>query len=227
MPIIQNDEKKKLKKRRFINVMLVTFALSIVFFTVVGAFVIDIFSPLQQVEEPSAMEEDDYKGEIDDRLRFIAMQEDEVGVPVDEQKQKDAAFDENNMPKEPEEIAAFLENEDVKKNKFEEYNEKYRKKSYKDENEENSEIDDIPYNKDVAISPDNVVLKVVIGDFASKEAAQVELDSIKSQFSSIPFIKAVNGRYTLQVGSFKTKATADAFVSSLQQQGYKARIIEE
>ena len=50
MPIIQNDEKKKLKKRRVINVMLVTFALSIVFFTVVGAFVIDIFSPLQHGE---------------------------------------------------------------------------------------------------------------------------------------------------------------------------------
>ena len=223
MPNIQDDE-KKLKNKKFINVLLATFAICLVFFTVVGAFVIDSFSPLQQVEELSAVEEDDYKGEIDDRLRFIAMQEDEMGVPADEQKQEDAVVDENNMPNEPEEIAAFLENEDIKKNKFEEYNEKYRKKSPK---EENGELEDIPYNKDVAISPENVTLKVVIGDFGSKEAAQNELELIKSQFSSVPFIKAVNGRYTLQVGSFKTKATADAFVSSLRQQGYSARIIEE
>ena len=223
MPNVQ-DEEKKLKNKKLINVMLATFAICLVFFTVVGAFVIDSFSPLQQVEELSVMEEDDYKGEIDDRLRFIAMQEDEMGVPSDEQGQSDAVFDENEMPREPEEIAAFLENEGIKKNKFEEYNEKYRKKTPK---ENVDELDDIPYNKDVAISPDNVTLKVVIGDFGSKEAAQNELDLLKSQFSSVPFIKAVNGRYTLQVGSFKTKATADAFVSSLTQQGYSARIIEE
>ncbi len=223
MPNVQDDE-KKLKNKKFINVLLATFAICLVFFTVVGAFVIDSFSPLQQVEELSAIEEDDYKGEIDDRLRFIAMQEDEMGVPVDEQKQEDAALGENDVPGEPEEIAAFLENEEIKKNKFEEYNEKYRKKTPKDDNDE---IDDIPYNKDVAISPEDVTLKVVIGDFGSKEAAQNELDIIKSQFSSVPFIKAVNGRYTLQVGSFKTRATADAFVSSLMQQGYSARIIEE
>lgn len=218
------DDEKKQKIKTFINVLLVVFALCLAIFAVAGAFIIDEYSPLQQVEELSVMEEEDYKGEIDDRLRFIAMQEDEMGVSPDEQNNEENLSDSNETPNEPEEIAAFLQNEDVKKNKFEEYNEKYRKKPVE---ENNTEIDDIPYNKDVAISPDDVTLKVVIGDYGSKEAAQNELEAIKSQFSSVPFIKFVNGRYSLQVGSFKTRATADAFVLSLKQQGYSARIIEE
>ncbi|MCR4881171.1 MAG: SPOR domain-containing protein [bacterium] len=223
----KNKSEDSTKKKKFINIMLATFAVCIVVYTIIGALVVDNFSSLQQVEDINAIEEDDFKGEIDDRLRFIAMQEDEMGLAPDEQKENNDYFDENGTPNEPEEIAAFLENESGKKNKFEEYNEKYRKKQYKDADTNSDEPDDIPYNKDVAISPNNVTLKVVIGDFASKEAAQGELDAIKSQFSATPFIKAVNGRYTIQVGSFKTQTTADAFVSSLKQQGHSARIIEE
>ena len=227
MPEITTKE-KDVKKKKFINVALAVFAVCIVVFTAIGAIVIDNFSSLQQVEDISVMDDDNYKGEIDDRLRFIAMQENEADVEGDKLTDNGNYLGDDTIPNEPEEIAAFLENnEAVKKNKFEEYNEKYRKKSNNDSSLSETEIDDVPFNKDVAISPADVTLKVVIGDFASKEGAQAELDAIKSQFSATPFIKPINGRYTLQVGSFKTRATADAFVISLKQQGHAARIIEE
>ena len=70
-------------------------------------------------------------------------------------------------------------------------------------------------------------LKVVIGSFATKEAAQEELLLISSQFTAPPFIKFIDGKYVLQVASFKTPETAYEFANSLRQQGYSARIIEE
>ena len=70
-------------------------------------------------------------------------------------------------------------------------------------------------------------MKVVIGNYDTKEAAQAELENVRSQFSAPPFIRVVNGRYAIQVAAFKTPDTAYEFVNSLRQQGYNARIIEE
>ena len=75
--------------------------------------------------------------------------------------------------------------------------------------------------------PSAMHLKVVIGDFSTKEAALHELADISSQFSAPPFVKVINGSYVIQVASFKTPETAYEFVNSLRQQGFSARIIEE
>lgn len=217
------------KKKRFINIVLVSFAFFTVLFIILGAQVMEKFSRIEIVEELAVIEDENYKGEIDERLRFIAMQEEEMARNAENFAQDDIETAETGeiILKEPEAIAAFLEKESGKKNKFEEYNEKYRKKQTDENPEINLDEHDVPFNKDVAISQADITLKVVIGDFASRENAQLELERIKSQFTATPFIKNVNGRYTLQVGSFKTQATANAFVSSLVSQGYNARIIEE
>ena len=225
----QTDAKVMENRRKIINLSLVVFAISIVVFTVIGALVIDNFSGLQQVEDLSVVEDDGYKGEIDDRLRFIAMQDDDK---ISLKGQEDFSENEEALT-EPEEIAAFLENEDIKKTKFMEYNEKYRKKDLsendinnKKADDEEKIIDDIPYKKEIPpVSPLN--MKVVIGNYDTKEAAQAELENVRSQFSAPPFIRVVNGRYAIQVAAFKTPDTAYEFVNSLRQQGYNARIIEE
>ncbi len=224
---IQSNKKNE-NKRKIINLSLVVFAISIVVFTVIGALVLDNFSHLQQVEELTTVEDDTYKGEIDDRLRFIAMQDDDK-ISLKETEEISA----EEVVNEPEEIAAFLENDEIKKTKFTEYNEKFRKKDSTEtdiNNTQNAEeeinLDDIPYKKEVpVVSPLN--MKVVIGDFDSKEAAMAELEQVRSQFTAPPFIKVINGRYAIQVAAFKTPDTAYEFVNSLRQQGFSARIIEE
>lgn len=224
---IQSNKKNE-NKRKIINLSLVVFAISIVVFTVIGALVLDNFSHLQQVEELTTVEDDTYKGEIDDRLRFIAMQDDDK-ISLKETEEIPA----EEVVNEPEEIAAFLENDEIKKTKFTEYNEKFRKKDSTEtdiNNTQNAEeeinLDDIPYKKEVpVVSPLN--MKVVIGDFDSKEAAMAELEQVRSQFTAPPFIKVINGRYAIQVAAFKTPDTAYEFVNSLRQQGFSARIIEE
>ncbi len=220
------NAKKNEDKRKLINISLVIFCISIVVFSVIGALIIDNFSSLQQVEDLSQMEEDDYKGEIDDRLRFIAMQDDDR-LALREKETSEIEEDLN----EPNAADEFFQNgEEVKKTKFEEFNEKYHKRSVVDDADikasDSSDLEEIPYKKPVtSSSPLN--LKVVIGNFDTKEAAQEELLQISSQFTAPPFIKYVNGKYALQVASFKTPETAYEFVNSLRHQGYNARIIEE
>lgn len=228
----KNKIKKTDKKRKLINLSLIVFSISIVFFTVIGALIIDNFSYLQQVEELSELEDtqDNYKGEIDDRLRFIAMQEEElVALNTKNNQEQDVTSDEKQELFEPEPIELFLENEEPQKTKFTEYNERYRKKDVNaviNADIEERELHNLQLRNEIpAVSPLN--MKVVIGDFSTKEAALHELAAISSQFSAPPFVKVVNGAYVIQVASFKTPETAYEFVNSLRQQGFSARIIEE
>lgn len=230
--------KKADKKRKLINLSLIVFFVSIVVFTVIGALIIDNFSYMQQVEDLSKIEEidDTYKGEIDDRLRFIAMQEEELIALNNEKKEASGneISEKENSIDEPEPIGLFLENEETPKTKFMEYNERYKKK---DADNASGEVGNEKIAREVnlqslqlkqeipAVSPLN--MKVVIGDFSTKEAALQELADISSQFTAPPFVKLVNGAYVIQVGSFKTPETAYEFVNSLRQQGFSARIIEE
>ena len=218
-----NKKINKTNSRTLINVSLIVFGVSIVVFTVIGALVMDNFSNLQQLEELSNMDEDNYKGQIDDRLRFIAMQDDDK-VLLREQ----ASSPLEQELSEPDEIMAFLNNEseEIKKSKFEEYNEQYKKKNAKDKLTQDNNSDDIPDNKE-KVKNTALNLKVVIGNFSTKEEAQEELLLISSQFTAPPFIKFINGKYALQVASFKTPETAYEFANSLRQQGYSVRIIEE
>ena len=219
------DEKEE-NKRKLINTALAVFGISIVVFAVFGALIVDNFSNLQQVEELSAMEEDTYKGEIDDRLRFIAMQDDDSAAIKEEESSDIDANPENNNE------LVFYNNES-KKNKFEEYNDRFKKKTDNDDDlnsnnkTDNIDLDEIPFRKEAVVSPTNITLKVVIGSFDTKEAAQEELLQVSSQFTAPPIIKYVNGKYSLQVAAFKTKETAYEFVKSLRHQGFNARIIEE
>lgn len=232
--------KKNEKKRKIINLALVVFAISIAIFTVIGALVIDNFSHLQQIDELSALEEtDEYKGEIDQRLRFIAMQDEENAnnnfQPNQESNNPEGKI-EDPVLLEPIDINDFLnanktiDSAEAKKTKFTEYNEKYRKKEFAEATEKTNNMEqnalEIPFKNEFKVnSPLN--LKVLIGNYATKEEAQAELEKIGSQFSTPPFIKTINNRYSIQVAAFKTPDTAYEFVNSLRQQGFNARIIEE
>jgi len=216
------------EKKKIINMILAAFGVCIVVFTVLGALVIDKFSALQQVEDLSATEEDTYKGEIDERLRFIAMQD---GNETDKTTDKESGTEVTNN--EPEDVSDFIDGENVKKNKFEEYNEKYGKK--KDTNAEENDkqvssesLDDVPYRKETVstVTPTTNV-KILVGNFATREAAEAEISRVQGLFPGTPVIKFLNGRYTLQVASFKSANSAYEYAESLRRQGLNVRVFEE
>jgi len=97
---------KKANSRTLINISLIVFGVSIVLFTVIGALVMDNFSNLQQLEDLSHMDEENYKGQIDDRLRFIAMQDDDKVLL----RERETSPLEEELS-EPDEIITFLNNE--------------------------------------------------------------------------------------------------------------------
>ena len=69
------------------------------------------------------------------------------------------------------------------------------------------------------------ISKVYLGEFASLEDAMATQQSISEKDSSIvPFIKATNGTYIVQLGSFYEKEKAEALASKVQTMGFVPRI---
>ena len=73
------------------------------------------------------------------------------------------------------------------------------------------------------------VYKVFIGSYTSAEQAKVAKDIITEAGTSLtPIVKCVgSNNYTLQVGIFKNKASADALLYTIQQSHLPGRIVQE
>ncbi len=70
--------------------------------------------------------------------------------------------------------------------------------------------------------------KVYIGNFSTLEDAMKAQEKVNAEVpDAIPFIKAVNDKYIVQLGSFSKKETADAFVNRLKEKGYNPKTIEK
>ena len=73
------------------------------------------------------------------------------------------------------------------------------------------------------------VYKVFIGTYTSAEQAKVAKDIIVETGSSLnPIVKCIgSNNYTLQVGIFKNKNSAEALLYSIQQNNLPGRIVQE
>ena len=73
------------------------------------------------------------------------------------------------------------------------------------------------------------VYKVFIGSYTSAEQAKVAKDIITESGSNLnPIVKCIgSNNYTLQVGIFKNKNSADALLYTIQQSHLPGRIIQE
>lgn len=71
-----------------------------------------------------------------------------------------------------------------------------------------------------------VNIKVVVGNYYSIDQAKVAQSILQeSDMGVSPFIKNVNGNYTLQVGSFSSEAKAQSLVNELLKNNFPARMI--
>ena len=84
----------------------------------------------------------------------------------------------------------------------------------------------IQENGSVAVEP---VYKVFIGSYTSAEQAKVAKDIIvESGLNLNPIVKCIgSNNYTLQVGLFKQKTSAEALLYSIQQNHLPGRIVQD
>ena len=77
--------------------------------------------------------------------------------------------------------------------------------------------------------PIDPVYKVYIGAYTSAEQAKVAKDIIIESGSNLnPIVKCIgSNNYTLQVGIFKNKTSADALLYTIQQSHLPGRIVQE
>lgn len=72
------------------------------------------------------------------------------------------------------------------------------------------------------------VSKVYVGRYSTIEQAKVAQEILMDSGLNIsPFVKDVGGYYTLQVGSYTSRAKADGVASELQRNSFPARVIQE
>lgn len=71
------------------------------------------------------------------------------------------------------------------------------------------------------------VIKVVVGSYSTIDQAKVAQTALQDSALGVsPFIKNINGTYTLQVGSFSSEDKAQALANELLKNNFPARIIK-
>ena len=75
----------------------------------------------------------------------------------------------------------------------------------------------------------NTTSKVVVGYYSTKEQAEVAKGIIAEEagLNISPFVRAVGGGYTIQVGSYSSREKAQTLVNELLRSNYPARIISD
>lgn len=72
------------------------------------------------------------------------------------------------------------------------------------------------------------MVKVYVGRYATIEQAKVAQEILMDSGLDItPFVKNINGSYTLQVGSYSSRSKAEGLASELQHNSFPARIVSE
>ena len=148
------------------------------------------------------------KGFIDNRLRAIQSE------------------DTNIMAKKVEEA----------RNKFEEDDEDEYFDKTLEEKQVTQEVQQTHEHKTVTTTPPkpveiptayNPVIKVVVGSYSSIDQAKVAQSILQEAGLGVtPFVKNIQGTYTLQVGSFSSEAKAQSLANELLKHNYPARIIK-
>ncbi len=174
---------------------------------------------IQAVEEQST--ESDVKKAIDDRLRWIQMEDNMPGVSKREDGETDEITYEhykqdkntNNHPKD----SASNENE-----------EELAPIEYVNKPETQQEPEPpVP----AAPQPKQEVFKmskVYVGSYPTiEQAIQAQNQLMNSTVSVSPFVKEVNGAYVLQAGSYADAGKAEAVAREINSLGFHARVVKE
>lgn len=177
---------------------------------------------VQNIEEQSS--ESDVKKAIDDRLRWIQMEDNMPGVS----KREDGTSEEIDYEHDAKESKTV--NSD--------------KKQSSASNANNNELAPIEYvnepepqhqelNPPVPAVPKPAVeqfkmSKVFVGSYPTiEQAIQAQNQLMSTTVSVSPFVKEVNGVYVLQAGSYADAGKAEAVAREINSLGFHARVVKE
>lgn len=224
-------KKKSANPNKRILISVTTFFVALIFFSVVAKSLspdVDV-----TIGDESQTEVKDtglgVKRFIDERLKMIQMEDNSAGVSLKEAKNS------RNVTDESESYDKYMNETDEK------INLPSRKNKVSQSDSDDTEEEPVmparvapprPSGRDLSTpfeSPAPAKMsKVYVGRYATIEQAKVAQEILlDSGINVTPFVKNVGGAYTLQVGSYSSKAKADGLASELQRNNFPARIVQE
>ena len=152
-----------------------------------------------------------------------------VDVSLGDYKQETEIENVDEMKKIVDSRLAMIQEEDQGRN-FSELMKKAEdvpKESVKPLSSVNNNVDSVEEAIKIAVA--EPVYKVFIGSYTSAEQAKVAKDIIAESGANLsPIVKCIgSNNYTLQVGIFKNKQSADALLYTIQQNHLPGRIVME
>lgn len=166
---------------------------------------------------------------IDERLKMIQMDDNSAGVSLKDDKKIPGYDDESfNKFSQTQEEKINLPN---KKDKSDSdiVEDEPMSSSQSSKTTQSAQNPPRPTSKDLStpfVTPK--VSKVYVGRYATLEQAKVAQGILlDSGIDITPFVKDLGGSYTLQVGSYSSKAKADGLASELQRNNFPARVVQE
>lgn len=171
---------------------------------------------------------------IDERLKMIQMEDNSAGVSTKDKNSNgydDASF--NKYSKTVQEVQDSKQTKDIYDEPISLPSSKQNKKQTQDSNaptatppRPNSSDAYKPF--DAPVPKASGISKVYVGRYSTIDQAKVAQEIlIDSGLNYSPFIKNLGGYYTLQIGSYTNRATANAVMTQLQQNSFPARISSE
>lgn len=217
------ENKKKVGSKNSIVTFVVTFFITLLVFTAVAKSLSpDVDVTIGNDSQTDAKDTGlGVKKFIDDRLKLIQMDDNSAGVSMPGVQGKSSRFSAN-----PNDNPAQTPDEKV---------------SLPQDNQDNTQVEDEPIVLNTKKQPPRpsakdvstpfsapVSAKVIVGRYATFEQAKVAQEILlDSGLNITPFVRSYNGSYTLQVGSYTSRAKAEELSSQLQQNNFPARIIQE
>ena len=151
-----------------------------------------------------------------------------VDVSIGDYKQEDSFDNSEEIKKIVDQRLAMIQEEDQGIN-FTDIMNKNEEKKKQEEKVQNSQEEAQTLEVVTLQKNTEPIYKVFIGAYTSAEQAKVAKDIIVESGSSLsPIVKCLgSNNYTLQVGIFKNKASADALLNNIQKSHLPGRIVQE
>lgn len=220
------NKDKKIKQT--MALFMVTFLISLVVIT----YFIKSFSPNVDVEiggeDKQTVEEStdsDIKQAIDDRLRWIQMEDNMPGVSKRDEAQTDDV--------------TYMESEKEKSQEEKKQTDSHKDKTVKMKEAELQPIEyvnpqhkvntppPVPAEKQPSAEPFKMS-KVYVGSYPTiEQAIQAQNKLMSTTVSVSPFVKEVNGSYVLQAGSYANPQKAAGVAAEINSVGFHAKVVKE
>lgn len=220
------------KIKQTIALFVVTFLVSLIVIT----YFIKSMSPDVDVEigggEENTMQQDDTDSEvkqpIDDRLRWIQMEDNMPGVSKrdDGQSEEIEYKTTDNQDKNQEE-------EKVREAKTQTSDETTEPGAlapieYVAPQQTTSPAPPVPVQSSRSQTDEFKMSKVFVGSYPTiEQAIQAQNRLMNTNISVSPFVKEVNGSYVLQAGSYANAHKAEAVAKEISAAGFQARVVKE